>query len=127
MGAAAGALARLAQQIKRLLQVEAELAKAKKKDRKLERDAEKQRKLEAAMAKERAARVSAPTLRLAFDAAQARAAESDESERVKSKQKHFEDSGHTFIVNVSQPMQPHFQLLSRQRRCVRRAARRQAR
>ena len=126
MGAAAGALARLAQQIKRLLQVEAELAKAKKKDRKLERDAEKQRKLEAAMAKERAARVSAPTLRLAFDAAQA-AAESDESERVKSKQKHFEDSGHTFIVNVSQPMQPHFQLLSRQRRCVRRAARRQAR
>ena len=126
MGAAAGALARLAQQIKRLLQVEAELAKAEKKDRKLERDAEKQRKLEAAMAKERAARVSAPTLRLAFDAAQA-AAESDESERVKSKQKHFEDSGHTFIVNVSQPMQPHFQLLSRQRRCVRRAARRQAR
>ena len=126
MGAAAGALARLAQQIKRLLQVEAELAKAEKKDRKLERDAEKQRKLEAAMAKERAARVSAPTLRLAFDAAQA-AAESDESERVKSKQKHFEDSSHTFIVNVSQPMQPHFQLLSRQRRCVRRAARRQAR
>ena len=81
MGAAAGALARLAQQIRRLLQVEAELAKAEKKDRKLERDAEKQRKLEAAMAKERAARVSAPTLRLAFDAAQA-TAESGESERV---------------------------------------------
>ena len=53
VGAAAGALARLAQQIKRHLQVEAELAKAEKNDRKHERDAEKQRKLEVAMAKER--------------------------------------------------------------------------
>ena len=109
-GSAAGARAKLAQEIMIFLKLERQVTKEEAKRQRAAHDALKHERLLAAIEKEKEQRVQPGTMQLAFASAKATASAGALACDA-ARQAHFEEHGHQFVVNVSEPAQPHLQYL----------------